>query len=407
MNQPANRISAPAPKKRVLNDFFVVSADSHVHEPHDLWSKRIDKKFRDRVPRIEVDDKGRKWFVVEGFRKSIIRETPRDEQISLSKFKPVSMEGEQKKRELDPTKGGLHQVPGSASVERYGDMDHDGVDAEVVFPNKGLTNWSSPDSEFQTALCRISNDWAHEVFGESTRTYPVACVAPSDVVACVKEIHRIASMGFHAVMMPPILQGGYNRPELDQIWGALTETRLPVCFHAGTGKDPRTAAGNGGAIINYVVHAMNTVLEPVVQLCSSGVFDRYPTLNFATIEAGAGWVPFALWAMDHGHEKHAFWVSPQLKERPSEYFRRHGHASFQDDPIAVETRKWMGVDTIMWGNDYPHLEGTWPNSEEVAGRIAAETSREEFAKIVGLNAARLFNIDVPANRRLNVAQQNG
>ncbi len=395
----SNRIIAPEQHKRILQELFVVSADSHVHEPNDLWSKRIDEKFRHRIPRIEVDDKGLKWFVVEGFRKSLIREAPRDERLSIDAFKS-SGEKRAGRRELDRTKGGLHQQPGAASVERYEDMDYDGIDVEIVFPNKGLTNWSSPDVELQEAMCRISNDWAYEVFGGSTRTFPVACIAPADINAGVREIQRVAKLGFHAVMMPPIVRGGYNLPEFDSLWAVLSEVGMPVCFHAGTGKDPRTAAGHGGAIINYVVHAMNTVLEPVVQLCSSGVFDRYPKLNFATIEAGAGWIPFALWAMDHGHEKHAFWVSPRLEYKPSEYFRRHGHASFQDDPVAIQTREWLGVDSIMWGNDYPHLEGTWPHSDVVVGQIASTVPREELAKIVGLNAARLFNIEVPLDKRL-------
>ena len=141
---------------------------------------------------------------------------------------------------------------------------------------------------------------------------------------------------------------------------------------------------------------MNTVLEPTVQLCASGVFDRHPKLNFATIEAGAGWVPYALWAMDQGYDKHAFWVSPKLKYKPSEYFRRHGHASFQEDPVGIQLREWIGVDSILWGNDYPHLEGTWPYSEGVLGKLTETLQRDEKAKIYGLNAARLFNIEVPA-----------
>ena len=77
----------------------------------------------------------------------------------------------------------------------------------------------------------------------------------------MKEIERVAGLGFKFVMMPPLVKGtGYNMPEFDPIWATLSDTGLPVTFHAGTGKDPRTASGDGGAIINYVVHAMNTVL---------------------------------------------------------------------------------------------------------------------------------------------------
>lgn len=398
--EPYPRLQAPVSSKQALREYFVVSADSHVNEPHDLWLKRIDARFRERVPRVQVDSSGRKWFVVEGFRKSLIREAPRDQQVSVEEFRERS-ESAGRRLELDRTKGAMFQQRGNPSADRYADMDYDGIDAEILFPNKGLTNWASPDPSLHVAMCHVYNDWVHEVFGGSTRSFPAACVAPADIPACVAEIERVAALGFRSVTMPPLVPGsGYNLPAYDLVWAALQETGLPVCFHAGTGKDPRTASGDGGAIINYVVHAMNTVLEPVVQLCSSGVFDRFPGVRFATIEAGAGWVPYALWAMDHGFEKHAFWVSPKLKYKPSEYFRRHGHASFQDDPIGIETRAWCGVDTLMWGNDYPHLEGTWPYSEAVAQRLTQGLTHEEKAKILGLNAARLFGIEVPRDKQL-------
>ncbi len=390
------RIDAPPANKQAMQDFFVVSADSHVNEPHDLWLKRIDEKFRGRVPQVQMDDKGRKWFVVEGFRKSMIREAPRDEQVGVEEFKQRS-EAAGQRMALDRTKGAMFQQRGNPSADRYADMDYDGIDAEILFPNKGLTNWSSPDPALHVAMCRVYNDWVHELFGGSTRSFPAACVAPADIPACVAEIERVAKLGFHSVTMPPLVTGdkGYNLPDYDPVWAALAETGMPLCFHAGTGKDPRTATGNGGAIINYVVHAMNTVLEPTVQLCASGVFDRHPKLNFATIEAGAGWVPYALWAMDQGYDKHAFWVSPKMECKPSEYFRRHGHASFQDDPVGIQAREWMGVNSIMWGNDYPHIEGTWPYSGAVTSKLMEGMPNDEKEKILGLNAARLFNIDVP------------
>jgi predicted TIM-barrel fold metal-dependent hydrolase len=170
---------------------------------------------------------------------------------------------------------------------------------------------------------------------------------------------------------------------------------MPVLFHAGTGKDPRGATGNGGAIVNYVVHAMNTVVQPTVELCGSGVFDRYPKLKFATIEAGAGWVPYTLHAMDFGNVAHNFWVMPKLKYKPSEYYQMHGHSSFETDPIGVQLRDRMGINSLLWGNDYPHIEGCWPHSEEQLQVWGKDLTKDEIAKVIGLNSARLFNIDVP------------
>jgi predicted TIM-barrel fold metal-dependent hydrolase len=382
-------------EKASLKEYFVVSADCHVNEPNDVWAARVDKKYLERLPRIKVDESGRKWFVAEGIRPSRIREAPRDEAVPAETFID-----EGTRPHLDRTKGAMFQNQGGITEERYRDMDYDGIDAEIVFPNKGLVNWQSADPELNTVMCHAWNVWAYEVFGGHSRSFPAACVAPADIASAVQEIEWAAKHGFKSIMLPPLLKtGGYNMPEFDPIWAAASGANLPIMFHAGTGKDPRTATANGGAIINYVVHAMNTVVQPTVELCGSGVFDRYPNLKFATIEAGAGWVPYTLHAMDFGYIAHNFWVMPKLKYKPSEYFKMHGHSSFETDPIGVELRHRMGVESLLWGNDYPHIEGCWPNSEEQLGIWGKGLTKQEIAKIVGLNSARLFNIDVPERFR--------
>src|SRR5262249_11173 len=154
------------------------------------------------------------------------------------------------------------------------------------YPNRGLAMWTSPDPEFQTAMCRVWNDWALDVFkGHEDRMLPVAAIAPADVETAVAEVNRVAKMGYRSVFLPiqplgnaPAGQRGpqYNQPVFEPLWAAIEETGMPISLHVGTGKDPRTASGNGGAVINYVIHALGTAMEPVVQLCSSGVLERYP-----------------------------------------------------------------------------------------------------------------------------------
>lgn len=389
--EPVKAADQPA-EKATLKDYFVVSADCHVNEPNDVWQARVDEKYHERLPRIKVDEDGRKWFVAEGIRPSRIREAPRDESVEITEFVKVG-----ERPQLDRTRGAMFQDQGGITADRYRDMDYDGIDCEIVFPNKGLVNWQSSDPELNTVMCHAWNEWAYETFGGHSRSFPAACVAPADVESAVKEIEWAAEHGFKSIMLPPLLKEGkgYNLPIFDPIWAAASEAGLPVLFHAGTGKDPRSATGNGGAIINYVVHAMNTVLQPTVELCASGVFDRYPKLKFATIEAGAGWVPYALHAMDFGNFAHSFWVMPKLKYKPSEYYLMHGHSSFETDPIGVELRDRMGVENLLWGNDYPHIEGCWPHSEEQLAIWGKGLNQDEIAKIIGLNSAKLFNIDVP------------
>ena len=101
--------------------------------------------------------------------------------------------------------------------------------------------------------------------------------------------------------------------------------------------------------------------------------------------------------MDEAYRKHHFWVRPKLKRLPSEYFREHGFASFQEDPAGLALAEPMHLaDRFMWGNDYPHHEGTWPHSAEAIERTMGHLSETARAKVLGLNAARLFGFEVPA-----------
>ncbi len=372
-----------SPAKQSLQKYFVVSSDCHVSEPPDLWEKRVPAKFRHRIPRIEVDENGEKWSVVEGHRPVRVRE--------------LKMEGE----DLERSKAGSRDAN-----QRLGDDLRDGIDAQVVYPNKCLQHWTSPDPAMQTAVCRVWNDWAlPEVFhGYEQRMAPAACIAPIDVEEAIKEVKRVANLGYRHLFMPVQPQGnanverrvGYNHPMFEPLWAAVQETGLPISLHVGTGKDPRTSTGNGGAVINFVWNALGTAIEPVVQFTAAGIFERFPELKVVTVEAGIGWLAWTLWAADEGYTKHHFAVRPKLPMLPSEYWKRQGWATFGDDPMGIDTMKYYGgSERIMWGNDYPHHEGTWPHSEPVVERTMGHLTETERRNILGLNAAKLYGFDVP------------
>jgi predicted TIM-barrel fold metal-dependent hydrolase len=181
------------------------------------------------------------------------------------------------------------------------------------------------------------------------------------------------------------------------MWAQIQEADLTITFHVSTGRDPRAAGGNGGAIINYVCHAVGTTMEPLSQLIASGVLERYPNLRVASVESGIGWLPWFLEAMDYAYRAHHFWVRPVIPEPPSFYFYRNCAASFQEDHVGLELAEAHNlVDNLMWANDYPHHEGSWPHSAEAIERSMGHLSDEARAKILGLNAARFFKIAVPA-----------
>ena len=362
------------------NKYFMISADCHANEPATLWAERIDTQYRDRIPRIVVDAQGVQWRVSEGHR---------PDRLRLS-----DLEGEDQTR----------AKAGADPHDRLRDHARDGIDGEVIFPNKGLSMWATPDPVFAQAQCRVWNEWAWETFGPYVDRLSPAALATGDLEGSIAEVQRVAKQGFRFLTLPckpiwgahDVEHPNYNLPLFDPLWAAIQDADLGITFHVSTGRDPRAARGNGGAVINYVSHSLSPTIEPVANLCASGVLERFPRLRFATIEAGIGWIPWLLGAMDEAYLKHHFWVRPKLSKLPSEYFRLHGFASFQEDKPGLDlAERYTLVDNLMWGNDYPHHEGTWPHSAEAIERTMGGLSDAARAKVLGLNAARFFGFRVP------------
>ena len=361
--------------------FFLASADGHVHEPADLWASRMPPEYRDRLPGVVANDKGEQFQKTEGFRPT--------------KLINVPLEG----HEL------VRNKAGRTPEARISDLALDGVDAEVLFPNKGLSMWATPDPVFSQAMCRAYNDWAWETFGPfNDQLVPLACIATGDMEGAIAEIQRCAGLGFRGLCLPCKPMWGppnhedlnYNLREFEPLWDCVDDVDLPITFHVSTGRDPRTARSRGGAVINYTVHSLAPTMEPLVNLCASGVADRHPKLRFGSVEAGIGWVPWMLEAMDEAYRKHHMWVQPKLELLPSEYFRRQGFATFQEDRSGLDLARSHGlVDNFLWANDFPHHEGSWPYSAQAIERTMGGLDDDERAKILGLNCARLFRLPVP------------
>jgi hypothetical protein len=157
----------------------MVSTDSHANEPADLWVTRIDAKYRERVPRIITDEQGVQWRYCEGYRPDRVR--------------VMSFEGED----------WLRQQSGADVQERIRDNRADGVDVEIIFPNKGLAMWATPDPVFANAQCKVWNEWAWEQYGPYPEAMlPAAAIATGDFDGAMAEIARVAAVGFRALTLP-------------------------------------------------------------------------------------------------------------------------------------------------------------------------------------------------------------
>ncbi len=371
--------------------YFMFSADCHAFEPA-TYLDDIEPEFRDRTPKVEIHADGSQWLITEG---------NRPQRVRGPAAAPSS--------ELDD-EDVLRNASGRTVADRLADNRADGVDAELMFPNRGLLCWATPDPVFAMAMCRQWNRWAHRFCGEqmqgaAPRILPAAAIATGDQAGAMAEIRWAADHGFRAVCLGNSVIYGpksfgeleYNNPSFDAMWSLLEETGLVVTFHVSTGRDPRAVGGNGGAIINYTCHSMETTIEPLVQMIASGVFERHPRLRAGLVESGIGFVPWLIETLDYAYKAHHFWVRPKLKEPPSTYFRNNCFATFQDDAAGLRYAEALDLTgNFLWANDYPHHEGSWPHSAQAIERTMGHLSDDSRGKILGGNAARLFKLD-PGN----------
>ncbi len=372
--------------------FFMVSADGHVQEPKTIFHDRLPESDHDRLPTVLVS-KDKKTGEETRFQK-----TDGFRAAKLNWVKPL--EGHEK----------LRNQSGRDPDERVAELAIDGVDAEILFPNLGLAIWATGDAQFSHRMCKAWNEWAWESYERhNDRLAPMACIAPAAIDEAIAEIQRCAALGFKGICLPckPVFGPpdvddlNYNLRELDPLWDCIEDVELPITFHVSTGRDPRTARSQGGAVINYTVHSLAPTMEPLVNICASGVAERHPKLQFGAVEAGIGWVAWMLDAMDEAYRKHHMWVRPKLDMLPSDYFRRQGFATFQEDRAGLAVAKEFDlVDNFLWANDFPHHEGSWPYSAQAIERQMGHLEDKDRAKILGLNAARIFGFEIP-QRYLN------
>jgi predicted TIM-barrel fold metal-dependent hydrolase len=368
---------------------ILISADGHVTEPGDLWARALPAGLRGRGPRIEARD-GRVCFVVED---RVVRKLPVPAQP-----------------EWRAAAGGRVEFGWGASevAERLAVLDRDGVWAEVLYPNVAFfCAFAIEDAALQVATCEVYNDWVAERFGAAPRFAPVGLLPVRDVPACVRLLGGFAARGLRAGLLPCHHDSRpYNDPAYEPLWEAAAAHRIPLSFHAGTGRSQTPAHGPGAAVVNYVV-TVSGPMETVAMLCAAGVLGRHPGLRVAMIECGAGWLAWTLDAMDDAYREHAAFVRPRLSELPSAFYRRQGAVTFQRDPVGVANASRTGAGCLMWGSDYPHPEGTFPESRRIVAEQLVGVSAECAERIAWRNAAEWYGLAPPASAKASAAGARG
>jgi predicted TIM-barrel fold metal-dependent hydrolase len=365
-----------------------VSADGHVVEPADLWTTRMDQRFRDRAPRVESQPEA-DYYVIDGLAPFAVG------------LEGVTME-DKIAGEIKTVLGHRHSEtrPGAWDpLARLADQDMDHLRAEVLYPGAfGLQFWTITDAEYQRECFRVYNDWLSEFCAAAPGRLLGAGLLPfrGPIEWACEEAHRVAKIGLSSASIPADLADqSYGDPEFTPLWETLQDIGLPVSIHSGTTTGEPFATkferiGMGMGIVNTKIMLPMNALAGLIW---GAIPQRYPKLKFVIVEGGIGWIASLLGLMDHWWKDHYRWMEPKLDELPSNYFKRQFWATFEDDRAGILTRELLGVDRLMWGSDYPHTEGTFPYSQEQIMKDFLGVPEGEIHQMVVGNAAGLYGLE--------------
>ncbi len=394
--------------------YEVISADCHIDLcwlPPDLFVSSAAPSMRDRMPFVTEDARGRVWVTKGG--------------AMLGRDCGMGSAG----REYVP--GQIHRADRMASTGLYedgqrgirrlvdpelrvADQERDGVQAEVLYGILGTTGRLG-DPGAAVEVMRIYNEW----LAAFCATYPdryagLACIPSQPIDAAIAEIERVARRG--------VLRGLdiANSPELtplwdpswNPLWEVIEDSGLPLHFHTvgarlpgavrdalfpAAGRDRAGGQAAGARLDHEVARAAFAVhitgfqihmASVLMSLIYAGVLERHPRLRVVIGESGIGWIPYVLERMDAEWEDQ--FKDLGLKMPPSEYWQRQCWATYQTDPIGIKLIDELGPEKVMWGSDFPHPDGVWPDSREYIQRELGHLPAGVRRKIVCENAARLY-----------------
>jgi predicted TIM-barrel fold metal-dependent hydrolase len=375
--------------------YQVISADGHVETPP-FWTKYVPEKWQDRAPRLaRLEDGGEGWLI-EGM--PMLRNGQ-----NITGRGPIRFDsGSYFRADGTPNDGA------GPAAQRLREQDEDGTDAEVLFPpvfaSRFLEGIQDPD--VYRAMIRAYNTWLGTDYCSVAPDRLIGnSVTPiSDIDHAVAEVEFAHSVGLRSVAFYQFPNGtGYSQPEDDRFWAKCLELGMAISPHFGFGQirpEPRpSGSGTAGAPYADALVQRAGQHSPVycmAQLMAAGVLDRFPEIRFYFAEANASWLPSTMFFMDDNHEIFSTaYKGRRMELTPSEYIAKHFHFSIIRDPLAIELRDHLPMDNIMWGTDFPHSVGSFPNSQAFLDKTFS--GLDDLRRKVTLeNPARYFGLDLDA-----------
>ena len=347
--------TAAPPSNKLRPDEIIISADSHVMEPHDLWTTRMPASLRDQAPTYPPHEVGK----------------------------------------------GFQDRPGGTIPElRLEEMAKDGLSAEVLYPTLGLGQFGLDDAKVQEAAFRVYNDWLIEYCKVAPdRLIGLPNIACYDIDWAVKELDRCVNAGLKGLTIwqhphpdLPLYSDHYNK-----LWDAAQAMDQPISLHILTGHNFSKVLDKWTGVPRYhksVNMKLQSVTDVVFELIFHGVLDRYPKMKFILVEFEIGWMPYYFQQWGYYWRRFRGIDPPPNSRDPREYLGTQFFATFFNDPVGAHYLS-VDPDTYMWSNDYPHPNSTWPHSRQVIERDLGYLEPDVRKKVVCDNVVQLYGMKVP------------
>jgi predicted TIM-barrel fold metal-dependent hydrolase len=381
----------PEPEPREAR-YTVISVDDHLVEPPDMFEGRMPARLADRAPKVVETADGQEVWEFEGERYTQVgMNAMAGRRLETMRYEPSRFD---------------EMRPGCWDIDaRIRDMDVNGVWASLNFPSMitgfcGRVYSQAKDPELGLAATRAWNDWLFDEWYSPypDRIIPLGITWLTDPEVGAEEVRRNAERGFRSVTLPerphriglPSLFTGYWDPIIE----ACAETGTVISLHVGSSGGYDHAEGSPRLQLGATMFGQLS-LSACAEWLWTGYAVRHPELKIAMSEGGIGWVAMLLDRLDNIVDRSGYALDTFGDLRPAEVLKRNFWFCTIDDPSTIDTRHRIGVDHIMVETDYPHGDGTWPDTQQVIASAWGHLPDDELRLLCHENAARLYRHPLP------------
>jgi predicted TIM-barrel fold metal-dependent hydrolase len=365
------------------NGFCAFDSDMHVFEPADLYTKYMNPKWGERIPRGQPRTKHgmTRYFLGNG---KPIR--PPSDVVDFHESRMADRFNESLARDYD-------------NISQLAAMDKEGLDIAVLFRTSPLHTNENFEPEYANDLCKAWNDWMVDFCkADSRRLKGSALITLHDVDLAVKEAQRTVKNGAVSLSLCPEPINGRQIHDryFDPLWREAQEMNILICFHPPArpqqpqvSKDRFEGHPNQALLVNPLRNPIEQILA-VSAFTAGGVLERFPKLKVAFLEGNCSWLPWLLYRIDEYWEMQGAMADIPLRKKPSEYFKEQCFISVDvDEGLVKNVIEYLGDDNIVISTDYPHIDCRWPHALDEF--LMTPISEQSKKKILWDNCARLYN----------------